>query len=152
MMGFARGVGAWVWLRALAVVMIVFTAGHTMGVLSRPSNAVAAAELETMRRARFEIMGFDRSYFEFYRGFGLFVSVEFVLVAALAWQLAAISRRSAGQALPLAVLLEAACIATAVLSVMYFFAAPIVLSIAAVVLSTAALLTIRRDAQLEAAA
>ena len=135
---------AWIWLRGLAAVFVLFTVGHTLGVLGTPRGGPQAAVFETMQRVHFPVMGFDRSYGDFYRGFGLFVSVEFVLLAVLALQVGAISRVNARTALPLAITLEAACIATAILSWRFFFAAPIVFSLVAVLCSTIALIGLAR--------
>ena len=140
------------WLRALAAIMAFFTFGHTMGVLNPPAEGPAGQALDTMRRMRFPIMGFDRSYWDFYRGFGFFVSLEFLFFAVIAYQLSVISRRSPSATMPLMVTLEVGCIATAVLSFMYFFVAPMVTSLVAVVCATGALAALRRDARLEARA
>jgi hypothetical protein len=137
---------AWIWLRALAGVLLFFTIGHTVGVLKPPTGgSPAAAVFETMSRVRFPVMGFERSYGEFYRGFGLFVSLEFVILAVIAYQLSSVSRRDPRQAMPMALTLEAACIATAVLSWQFFFAAPILMSLVAVVCSTVAIAMLARD-------
>jgi hypothetical protein len=137
---------AWIWLRSLAGVLLFFTVGHTVGVLKPPAvGSPAAAVFETMRNVRFPVMGFERSYGEFYRGFGLFVSVEFAMLAVLAYQLSGVSRRDPKQAMPMAITLQAACVATAVLSWLFFFAAPIVMSIVAVVCSTMAIVILARD-------
>ena len=138
------------WLRLLAAIMMFFTVGHTIGVLNPPAEGGAGQALEAMRRARFPIMGFERSYWDFYRGFGFLVSLEFLLFAVIAYQLSVLSRRSARAALPLMVTLEIGCAVTALLSWTYFFAAPMVTSLAAVVCSTAALVALARDARLEA--
>jgi hypothetical protein len=130
------------WLRLLAAIMLFFTVGHTIGVLNPPADGVAGQALDAMRRARFPIMGFERSYWDFYRGFGFFVSLELLLFAVIALQLSVMSRRSARAALPLMVTLEIGCTVTALLSWMYFFAAPMVTSLAAVVCSTAALASV----------
>jgi len=97
-------------------------------------------------------MGSERSYWDFYRGFGFFVSLEFLLFAVIAFQLNLMSRRSARAVLPLMVILEIGCAVTALLSWIYFFAAPMVTSLAAVVCSTTALVALARDARLEAGA
>jgi len=137
---------AWIWLRALAGVLVFFTVAHTVGVLKPPAAGTpAAAVLATMGSVHFPIMGFQRSYGEFYRGFGLFVSLEFAILAALAYQVSGLSRRHPRQALPMAITLQAACIASAILSWMFFFAAPIVTSLVAVACSTVALVTLARD-------
>jgi hypothetical protein len=137
---------AWIWLRALAGIFVFFTIGHTMGVFEPPTvGTPAAAVLATMGSVRFPVMGFERSYGEFYRGFGLFVSLEFAILAVLAYQVGGLSRRYPRQAMPMMVTLQAACIGTAILSWLFFFAAPIVTSLLAVVCSTVALVTLARD-------
>jgi hypothetical protein len=137
---------AWMWLRALAGVLVLFTVGHTIGLLKPPAGgSPAAAMLTTMGSVHFPVMGFQRSYGEFYRGFGLFVSLEFAILAVLAYQLSALSRRDPRQALPMAITLQAACDASAILSWQFFFAAPIVISLVAVVCSTAATASLMRN-------
>jgi hypothetical protein len=136
----------WIWLRALAGVLVFFTIGHTMGLLKPPASGTpAAAVLATMGSVHFPVMGFERSYAEFYRGFGLFVSLEFALLAVLAYQVSGLCRRHPRQAMPMAITLQAACIATAILSWLFFFAAPIVMSVVALVCSTLALVALARD-------
>jgi hypothetical protein len=137
---------AWVWLRGLAGVLAFFTIGHTAGLLKPPaSGSPAAAVFDTMQAVRFPVMGFDRSYSDFYRGFGLFVSVEFALLAVIAFQLGSISRRNPREAMPMAITLQAGCVASAVLSYWYFFAAPIVMSLLAVLCSTVVLVALVRE-------
>jgi hypothetical protein len=138
---------AWIWLRVLAGVFVLFAAGHTMGTLRPPSAAPAAAVLETMRTVRFPAMGFDRSYGEFYRGFGLFVTAEFLTLAVLAFQLSELSRRSPRQARPMAATLMAACLVSAVLSWAYFFAAPIAMSLIALAVAGGAYVMLAREAR-----
>ena len=78
------------------------------------------------------------------------MSLEFLFFAVIAYQLSVMSRRSARAALSLMVTLEIGCAVMALLSWIYFFAAPMVTSLAAVVCSTAALVALVRDARLEA--
>jgi hypothetical protein len=135
------------WLKALAGVMTFFTVGHTMGVLNPPADGSAAEALDVMRRARFPIMGFERSYWEFYRGLGWFVSVELAVVAVFAWQLSAMSRRRPSDALPLVFTLELVCVASAILSWMYFFAAPMITSLIALICGTGATVALAKEAR-----
>ena len=138
------------WLRALGVIFILFSAGHTAGVVSPPSHGPAVAVYETMQRVRFPAMGFERTYGEFYLGFGLFVSAAFLILAALAFQLAAVSRRHPAEVWPMAVTLLVGCLASAVLSWRYFFIAPIVMSVAAVAVAAGAVAALRRASALRA--
>ena len=64
--------------RVAAVLLLLFDAGHTSGFpWSDPKWGV---DLGSMRSTHFYIMGFSRTYWDFYVGFGLFVSV-FLLLA-----------------------------------------------------------------------
>ncbi len=71
--------------RIAAVLLLLFDAGHTSGFpWSDPKWGV---DLGSMRSTHFYIMGFNRTYWDFYLGFGLFVSVFLLLAVVLAWQL-----------------------------------------------------------------
>jgi energy-converting hydrogenase Eha subunit C len=99
-----------------------------------------------MRSVRFPAMGFERTYLEFYSGFGWSITAGFLFQAVIAYQVSAIGRRDPKQAIPMAVALLASGLATAVLSWMYFFTAPIVISMAAVTCSGVAVALLARDA------
>jgi hypothetical protein len=123
-----------VWLRVLAVVLGLFALGHTLGTAAPKvtRGMREAVVFQAMQGYRFPVMGFDRTYWDFYRGFALTVSVLMFALAALAWQLAAVSRRAPSEALPMAVTLLVGCVGILVLSLEFFFAPPIVFSVAAV--------------------
>jgi hypothetical protein len=63
------------------------------------------------------------------------ISIQLVVMAAIAWQLSRIAGRSPKQALPMAIMLLVGGIGLAVLAWMFFFGAPIVMSFLAVVCS-----------------
>jgi hypothetical protein len=123
-----------VWLRVLAVVLGLFALGHTVGTAAPKvtRGMREAVVFQAMQGYRFPVMGFDRTYWDFYRGFALTISVLMFALAALAWQLAAVSRRAPSEALPMAVTLLVGCVGVLVLSLEFFFAPPIVFSVAAV--------------------
>ena len=58
------------WLKALAVILALFTIGHTLGTAfpHATRGADQATVLETMQHFRFRIMSYDRSYFYFIAG------------------------------------------------------------------------------------
>src|SRR5690348_3484713 len=92
---------AWVPLRLAAVISLVFAVGHTLGGLKGWSPIGQTAVLTAMRTFRFEVGGVNRSYFEFYRGFGFLLSVYLVLQAVLLWQLGSLARANRLLARPL---------------------------------------------------
>ena len=135
------------WLRAVAIILGLFALGHTLGtavptVTRGPSEAAVFA---VMQGYRFPVMGFERSYWEFYRGFALSISVLMAVMAAFAWQLAQLSKRSPGDVLPMAMTLLIGCIANMVVTLAFFFAAPMVFSIVVVVCAGMAVLRLRSE-------
>ena len=71
--------------RIAAVLLVLFDAGHTSGYPW--SDPKWGADIGSMRSAHFYIMGFSRTYWDLYVGFGLFISVFLLLAVVLAWQL-----------------------------------------------------------------
>ena len=71
--------------RIAAVLILLFDLGHTTGYpWSDPSWGV---DLGAIQSSHFKVLGFNRTVWDFYIGFGLFVSVFLLLAAIFAWQL-----------------------------------------------------------------
>src|SRR5262249_54004683 len=68
---------AYIWLRCLAALLALFTIGHTLGTYSPKvvRGPAEAAMFQAMQSFRFPIMGFERTHWDFYRGFAITVSV-----------------------------------------------------------------------------
>lgn len=89
------------WFRALAVVFGIFTLGHTLGTL--PKIKFGQQEIDVvnaMQSFRFPIMGFTRSYWEFYRGFSITISVLLAALMLFAWQVASLVAAARGTQCP----------------------------------------------------
>jgi len=138
---------AYIWFRALAVVLGFFTLGHTVGtrraITSDPREALV---LTAMRGFRAPVMGFQRTYFEFYRGFSITISILLVILMIVAWQVGALSRRDPRAALPFAVTLLLACIGQTVVIFIYFFTAPMILSVLTVICAAGGVALLAREA------
>jgi hypothetical protein len=137
------------WLLALAVVLALFTLGHTLGTASPKVTRGPRESMVffAMQSFRFDVMGFERSYWDFYRGFALTTSVLMAAMAVVAWQLSAIARRSPREALPMAVTLLLGSVGLLVLGWMFFFTPPIVFSLAAVGCAGMAVVRIRAESR-----
>lgn len=136
------------WFRTLAGLFVFFTIGHTAGFLEPPAAGSPGVPVyAAMRDVQFPAMGFVRTYLDFYRGFGLLVSVEFVTLALLAWQVASLSVERPRDALPFAMTLVVGCVGTAVLSFVYFFAAPMVISLVVIACAVVGVAKLARDAR-----
>ncbi len=137
----------WIWYRALAVILALFTLGHTLGTRHAVTTAPEeAAVIAGMQGYRVPVMGFLRTYWEFYRGFSISISVLLATLMVIAWQLATLSRRNPREALPLGVTVLLACVGQGIVSFIYFFTAPMVMSVAAVVCAGMGVSLVGRDA------
>src|ERR1022692_4102679 len=112
--------------RIAAILLLLLDAGHTSGFpWSDPKWGV---DLGSMQSTHFYIMGFSRTYWDFYVGFGLFVSVFLLLAVELAWQLGRLPPESLALMRGTAWAFALCFAAITVLSWKYFFTAPIVFS------------------------
>jgi hypothetical protein len=118
-------------LRTASILALIHAVLHTAGGLfSAPAHGPAeVAILDAMKSTAFDFMGSDRSYWDFYMGFGLFLTVALVMQAVLLWQLAGLAKLDPDRARPLIATLFVAFAAGVVLSWRYFFIAPLVMEI-----------------------
>ena len=108
--------------------LALFALGHTIGFRRVDPQWNADSVVNGMRTVNFHVLGFDRSYWDFFSGFGFFASVFLVFSAILAWQFGSMSREVLA-AIPVVRWSFAACfVLIAVLSWRYFFIPPAVLS------------------------
>jgi len=134
------------WLRATAVILAFFALGHTLGtaVPRVTHGAEEAAVFRAMQGFRFPVMGFTRSYWEFYRGFAITISVLQAALAIVAWQTATLAGREPRAALPLATTVLVTCLALTFVSLAFFFYGPIVTAAAASACAAAGVWCLRR--------
>lgn len=129
----AQMAGRWlttpVILRTASIVSVLCAAGHTLGGFQAWSPAGETDVLRAMRSFRFDAQGVTRTYWEFYIGFGVMISVFLLVQAVLLWQLAAMSRKDPVHVRPLLGTLLMCVAANAGLSWYFFFAAPVVFGI-----------------------
>ena len=113
--------------RIAAVLILLFDIGHTTGYpWSDPNWRV---DLSLVRSSHFDIFGSSRTYWDFYLGFGLFVTVFLLLAAILAWQLGGLPNEALLRMRATAWTFGLCFGGVAVLSWKYFFIIPIVFSI-----------------------
>jgi hypothetical protein len=106
--------------------ILLFALGHSIGYpWSDPNWEV---DLGAIQSTRFEVLGFSRTYWDFYLGFGLFVSILLLLAAVLAWQLGSLPPQTHLNMRTTAWFLCLSFAAVTILSAMYFFTIPIAFS------------------------
>jgi len=122
--------------RVSAVLILLFDIGHSAGFpWSDPKWGVNTT---AMRSSHFLVLGFSRTYWDFYVGFGLDVSMFLLLAAVLAWQLGGLPVQMRPLMRGTAWILSLCFAAISVLSWLYFFTIPLVFSIVITVCLTAA--------------
>jgi hypothetical protein len=117
-------------LRIASIASLLLAAGHTLGGLQSWSPPGNTDVLQAMRSFRFDAVGVRRTYWDFYIGFGLIISVFLLAQAGVLWQLATVSKKDPVQVRPILSMLFISVLANAVLSWKFFFAVPVVLAIA----------------------
>jgi hypothetical protein len=112
--------------RIAAALIVLLGVGHSSGYpWSDPAWGV---DLHTIQSSHFDVLGSSRTYWHFYIGFGLSVSVLLLLPAVTAWQLSNASDQRPRRITAWVLVLSFAVIT--LLDCMFFFMIPIVLSAA----------------------
>jgi hypothetical protein len=116
------------WLRVSSIVSILFAAGHTLGGRGAWSPVGESDVLASMRTYRFDVQGVSRTYLDFYRGFGFYLSVFLVLQGIVLWQLCAIAKTQPGLVRPIIGSFAAASVIGAIITWSFIFPTPAVFS------------------------
>ncbi|KAK9234318.1 hypothetical protein V1525DRAFT_413453 [Lipomyces kononenkoae] len=110
-------------------VLLVFASGHTLGLcLPHDYTPAANAVLASMKTVHFDFNGSDCTFYGFYTGFGLMVTVFMLFSAFLTWLLAEAKASDRAVLKPIAWALLLAYLPMTGLSWMYFFVFPGVFS------------------------
>lgn len=118
------------WLRSASVLTLLLALGHATGYPWTPDQgAESMAVVARMQSVHFEVIGVQRSYWDFYVGFGHTITVWLLLLAGLFWLLPT-AVPDPGRARTVLAVMLAAFVAVVGLDLVYFFAAPLVLAIA----------------------
>ena len=138
----------WIWLRVGAALQALGAVLHTIAATDSPSRGPAEqAVFAAMQSFRFQIAGVTRSHWDFYRGYELFITVVFGVLAVLIWQLSTLSRTEPKQAVPFIVTILVAETLMSAIGWEYFFVGPGGMSILIGGCLVAALLGLRKADQ-----
>lgn len=130
--------------RIIAVVLLLFAIGHTIGFSQVDPSWHADAVVASMRNVQFHIGSFVCNYWGFYLGFGYFVTILQLFVALVAWQLGGMSKEMLAQFPLLTWGLAVSFAGIVFLSFRYFFLPPIVFSVILLALLIVAAVLARR--------
>jgi hypothetical protein len=119
-------------LRVASVLTVLHCIGHTIGGVfgvDAPPGTKEGAVVSTMKSNQFEVMGATRSFWDFFIGFGLTISVSSLLQAVIFWQLAGLAKTEPGRIRPIIAAFLFANVGFAILAWRYFFIPPFVGSV-----------------------
>jgi hypothetical protein len=133
----AKTMKASLFYRIAAVVLLLFSAGHTLGFRQSDPAWGVDTLLGSMRSMRFDVQGFSRTYWDLFVAAGFSVGVCYLFAAVLAWQLGGLPAETLA-AMRVTVWAFALCFAAiTVVSWRYLFILPIVFSMVITVCLTA---------------
>jgi hypothetical protein len=117
------------WLRVAAVLSLFVALGHTSGGLQHWSPDGETEVLRSMGTFRFDALGSNRSYLDFYLGFGYILSLYMFGQAALLWQSASLASLHDVRVRPLVATFLAVNVGTTALAWALLFVVPTVFSL-----------------------
>jgi hypothetical protein len=119
-----------IFLRIASVLTLIHAALHTIGgVFGGAAPGVQQATVAVMKANEFAVMGVTRSYWDFYMGLGLVVSVFLTMEAVVFWQLGSLAKADALRLRPVLATFLIGYLGAAVVSYRYFFAGPVITEI-----------------------
>jgi hypothetical protein len=125
-------------LRIASAISLLFMLGHTAGGLQKWSPMGDNEVLKAMTAVRFDVMGANRSYLDFFMGFGWSISVAMLMQTVLLWQMASLARTTAASVRPMIAVIAVATIASGVIAWRFIFLLPALFSSALVIALAAA--------------
>ena len=113
-------------LRTASVLSLIHCVLHTVGgvFISPDHGAEEVAVIEAMKSHRFDFLGSARSYWDFFFGYGLFITIVLFVAAILFWRVAAFVTTSPALVRSVAGIFAFNFAAMAIVSWRYFFFAP----------------------------
>ena len=117
------------WLRVADVLSVLLALGHTAGGLQHWSPPGETEVLRSMRTFRFDALGSNRSYLDFYLGFGYIISLYMFAQGLLLWQSASLASLPGARLRPMVATFLAVSVGATALDCALFFVLPTVLNL-----------------------
>jgi hypothetical protein len=120
-------------LRIAAAVTLIHAVLHTIGgVFGDFGPGAAATAVQAMKMNQFPLVGNMRSYWDFFRGFGLAVSIFLTVESVIFWQLGSLAKTDARRLRPILAGFLVGYSALTINSYAYFFVGPVAAELAIV--------------------
>jgi hypothetical protein len=121
---------ATIYLRIASVLTLVHAILHTVGgVFGKPLPGPATVAVEAMQSNQFMWLGHMRTYFGFYRGMGLALTISLTIDAVAFWTLASLVKQDGRRLRPVLAVFLAGYLIMSVNSYTYFFSGPVIAEI-----------------------
>ncbi len=132
-------------LRIASVLTFLHAVAHTIGgVFGKAAPGPQQAAVLAMKTIQFQIPGgLTRTYWDFYLGEGIGISISLLVETVVFWQLSALARKSAEPLRPIMAAFLVGYLCLAVNSWRFFFAPPVIGEILIVLCLSLAILTSR---------
>ncbi len=119
-----------IFLRIASVLTLIHALMHTVGgVFGRPSPGTIAMVVATMKANTFPVFGVTRSFWDFYFGMGLGISISLTAEAVVLWMLASLAKTDSARLRPILCMFLLEYLAIAVNSYFNFFYGPVIAEI-----------------------
>jgi hypothetical protein len=117
-------------LRIASVLTFIHAVLHTIGgVFGKVDPGPASVAVAAMKANQFLLMGNMRSFWDFYFGLGLALTISMTAESILMWQLASLARTEAKRLRPMMTTFLVAYLVIAINSNANFFIAPVIVEI-----------------------
>ena len=114
--------------RIASVLLILFGIGHQLGFRSVDPRWGVDSALGALKAAQFQVQGMTRTYWDFFSGFGFFVTILLFFAAILAFQLGGLSKETLRSLGLVRWAFALSFVAITLLTWRYFFIVPLVFS------------------------
>jgi hypothetical protein len=119
-----------IFLRVASVLTLIHAVLHTIGgVFGHIDPGAASVAVEAMKVNTFPLMGHTRSFWDFYRGMGIGVSISLTVEGVAFWLLGSLARHDAARLRPILATFTVGYLALSVNSYTYFFLGPVIAEI-----------------------
>jgi hypothetical protein len=114
--------------RVASVLLVLFGLGHQFGFRQVDPRWGVDSAIGALKATPFLVQGMTRTYWDFFSGFGFFVTVLLLFAAILAWQLGGLSKETLRSLGLVTWAFAFAFVVITILTWRYFFITPLVFS------------------------
>lgn len=119
-----------VFLRIASVLTLIHSILHTIGgVFGKPTPGPAEQAVAAMKANHFVLMGSPRTYWDFYMGFGLGITIFLTMEAIVFWLLASLAQAEGTRLRPIISVFALGYLAFAANSFHFFFLPPVIFEV-----------------------